>query len=334
MRVLILSAILACAASAPSAPVLAIAPIIPAALPTLSPGDLQAAAIDAKVQAEDQARAIADQARLAADVARDQALALEGQKIVAYAAPSAPLLAIAPATPGDLQAAAIDAKVQAEDQARAIADQARLAAEVALEEQKIVAYAAPSAPLLAIAPAIPGDLQAAAIDAKVQAEDQARAIADQARLAAEAALEGQKEKIEEVTSIAKEKDEELFWNVEDKKWQAIDAVKTVEAKLDGAIASNADTIAKSLTYPVVSPILPYPNLIYPGLTLVKEDTLLKTGDRPKESEEKAKLELLAAPHGVGLVGAWGSSLGAPVVYPGLLGAPVLQPIITPVLKQW
>ncbi|KAI8441554.1 hypothetical protein MSG28_015139 [Choristoneura fumiferana] len=79
---LILSAILACAAAAPSGAILAAVPIIPAAIPTLSPGDLQAAAIDAKVKAEDQARALADEARLAADQARDAAeLAIENQKV-------------------------------------------------------------------------------------------------------------------------------------------------------------------------------------------------------------------------------------------------------------
>lgn len=62
-RQITITAILACAAAAPSgafiAPLAApVAPLvaIPAAIPTLSPGDLQAAAINAKVQAEDQAR--------------------------------------------------------------------------------------------------------------------------------------------------------------------------------------------------------------------------------------------------------------------------------------
>ncbi|XP_048002219.1 pupal cuticle protein PCP52-like [Leguminivora glycinivorella] len=285
MRVLILSAIFACAVAAPSSPVVAIAPIIPAALPTLSPGDLQAAAIDAKVQAEDQARAIADQARLAADVARDQVeLALEGQKPIAYAAP-APVVAIVATNPGDLQAAAIDAKVKAEDEARAIADQARLAADVARDQ-------------------------------------------------AELALEGQKEKGEEVTSIAKEKSEELFWNVEDKKWQAIDAVKTVEAKIDGAVANNAEALAKSLI-PVVAP-LPYANLVYaPGLIpLVKDEKITKTAEKEeKEKLEGSKLEGLALTQGIGLVGAPWPPLT--LVQPGLLGAPLpLQPVLTPIIKHW
>ncbi|XP_061726402.1 pupal cuticle protein PCP52-like isoform X2 [Cydia pomonella] len=283
MRVLILSAIFACAAAAPSAPVVAIAPIIPAAIPTLSPGDLQAAAIDAKVQAEDQARAIAEQAKLAAEAARDQAeLALEGQKPLAYAAP-APVLAIAAPTPGDLQAAAIDAKVQAEDQARAIADQARLAAEIAREQAKL-------------------------------------------------ALEGQKEKVEEVTSIVKEKNEEQFWNVEDKKWQAVDAVKTIEAKIDGAVANNAEALAKSVI-PVVASI-PYANLVYaPGLIpLVKEDKITKTAEE-KDKIETPKLEGLALTQGIGLVGAPWPPLT--LVQPGLIGAPLpLQSVLTPIIKQW
>ncbi|XP_063371036.1 pupal cuticle protein PCP52-like isoform X2 [Cydia amplana] len=281
MRVLILSAIFACAAAAPSAPVVAIAPIIPAAIPTLSPGDLQAAAINAKVQAEDQARAIAEQTRLAAEVAREQAeLASEGPKPIAYAAP-APVIAIGAPTSGDLQAAAIDAKVQAEDQARAIAEQARLAAEVAREQAKL-------------------------------------------------ALEGQKEKAEEVTSIVKEKNEELFWNVEDKKWQAIDAVKTIEAKIDGAVANNAEALAKSVI-PVVAS-LPYANLVYaPGLIPLVKDKITKTAD--KDKIETPKLEGLALTQGIGLAGAPWPSLT--LVQPGLIGAPLpLQPVLTPIIKQW
>lgn len=226
------------------------------------------------------------------------------------------------------------------------------------------AAAAPSGAILAAVPIIPasiptlspGDLQAAAIDAKVKAEDQARALADEARLAAdqardaaELAIENQKVQIEENNDGAKEKSEELFWNVEDKKWQAVDAVKTAEAKIDGDVANNAGAIAKSLV-PVVSPInpigIPFGNIVYaPGLIPLvqpenKDEKLVKAAENEAGKEEEKKVEL---PKLEGIVLATQPLLGAHLVngpvaiyQPGLIGAPIsLQPVLTPaVVKQW
>ncbi|XP_038217637.1 pupal cuticle protein PCP52-like [Zerene cesonia] len=99
------------------------------------------------------------------------------------------------------------------------------------------------------------DLQAAAINAQVKAEDHARALADQARELAEQAIENQQEGIVEGTDLAKERSEEAFWAAEDKKWQAINAAQTAEAAIGGALASN-EALRSSLAYvPGVVPVL-------------------------------------------------------------------------------
>lgn len=103
-----------------------------------------------------------------------------------------------------------------------------------------VAHAAPVAVAHAVAPALPtispGDIQGAAIDAHVEAADHVRASVDQAREAHDqhAELHGQ------AVNAA-----------EDHSWQALDAVKTVEAQLDGAAAGAAPVLAKSLAAPAV-----------------------------------------------------------------------------------
>ncbi|KAJ2939342.1 hypothetical protein O0L34_g13440 [Tuta absoluta] len=115
--------------------------------------------------------------------------------------------------------------------------------------------AAPLAVLPVVTPTIdPGDIQAAAINAQVAAEDQARAFADKI-------VEENNEKVIESDSLVKEKTEENFWAVEDKKWQALDAVQTAAAKIDGAVASNADAIARSALGGVIVPAFVAPSLI-------------------------------------------------------------------------
>ncbi|KAI5643636.1 hypothetical protein NE865_04227 [Phthorimaea operculella] len=183
--------------------------------------------------------------------------------------------------------------------------------------------AAPLAVLPVVTPTIdPGDIQAAAINAQVAAEDQARAAADKI-------VEENNEKVIESDSLVKEKTEENFWSVEDKKWQALDAVQTAAAKIDGAVASNADAIARSAlggvivptfvapsllpapvvrapivpgapfippglplyTAPVISPITP---LLYnPALIAKKEDEkekLIKTAEPEKDKKDETKFE--------------------------------------------
>ncbi|CAG4963513.1 unnamed protein product [Colias eurytheme] len=117
----------------------------------------------------------------------------------------------------------------------------------------------PLQPLVAQAvhvPAVPvpaDDLQAAAINAQVKAEDHARSIADKARELAEQAVENQQEGIIEGTDLAKERSEEAFWAAEDQKWQAIDAAQTAQAAIGGALASN-DALRAAFVYtPGVAP---------------------------------------------------------------------------------
>ncbi|CAG9794477.1 unnamed protein product [Diatraea saccharalis] len=119
------------------------------------------------------------------------------------------------------------------------------------------------APLSVVAPAIPvasvnsGDLQGALIDAKVKAEDLVRAAVDQNREAAEQAVESTNDKVMENNDLAKERSLEAFWAGEEKKWQALDALKTAEAQIDGQIASTSDITAKSLVAPaVIAPVVP------------------------------------------------------------------------------
>lgn len=118
-------------------------------------------------------------------------------------------------------------------------------------------YAPIIVPAVAVPAAVPtispGDIQAAAIDAEVQARDLAQAEADKARELAELANENINEKIVTDSTVVQEKSAEALWSAEDKKWQALDALKTAEAQIDGAVASNANILAKS----AISGVLPY-----------------------------------------------------------------------------
>ncbi|XP_045508415.1 pupal cuticle protein PCP52-like isoform X2 [Colias croceus] len=121
--------------------------------------------------------------------------------------------------------------------------------------QPLVAQAV-HVPAISAVPAVPvsaDDLQAAAINAQVKAEDHARSIADKARELAEQAVENQQEGIIEGTDLAKERSEEAFWAAEDQKWQAIDAAQTAQAAIGGALASN-DALRAGFAYtPGVAP---------------------------------------------------------------------------------
>ncbi|KAJ8707047.1 hypothetical protein PYW08_011181 [Mythimna loreyi] len=89
-----------------------------------------------------------------------------------------------------------------------------------------VAHAAPALPTIS-----PGDLQGAAIDAHVEAADHVRAAVDAAR---------------ENQDQASELHGQAINAAEDHSWQAVDAVKTAEAQLDGAAAGVAPVLAKQL----------------------------------------------------------------------------------------
>lgn len=71
----------------------------------------------------------------------------------------------------------------------------------------------------------------------------------------------------EATDQVKEKAIENFWADQEKKWQALEAVQTAQAQLEGSIASNSDAVAKSLVVPAVAPVVaPYSSYIYaPGI---------------------------------------------------------------------
>ncbi|XP_049882854.1 pupal cuticle protein PCP52-like [Pectinophora gossypiella] len=221
------------------------------------------------------------------------------------------------------------------------------------------ASAAPSGvvPLAALpaAPTIdPGDIQAAAINAQVQVEDQARAAVDSARDLNERVVEDNNEKVVEADSQIKEKTEEAFWSIEDKKWQALNAVQTAEAKLDGAVASNADAIARSalggiivpsyivpssplLQAPVVSPLtVPLSPLVYTPALLPNKEELEKL---EKEKEKQKELVKTAAPEKEGVKPEEEKKteekkleeLQKPLV------TPILTPLVTPTIKldqQW
>ncbi|XP_063631591.1 pupal cuticle protein PCP52-like isoform X2 [Cydia splendana] len=93
-------------------------------------------------------------------------------------------------------------------------------------------HAAPLAVAHAAVPTIsPGDIQGAAIDAHVEAADHVRAAVDATREYHDQAAELQGQAINAA---------------EDHSWQAVDAVKTHEAQIDGATAGVAPILAKQL----------------------------------------------------------------------------------------
>lgn len=146
----------------------------------------------------------------------------------------------------------------------------------------------------------PGDIQAAAIDAQVQAQDQLQAAADKARELAELATENANEKAITDATSANEQNLDAFWSAEDKKWQAVDALKTAEAKIDGAVANNANLIAKSaingvIPYvaavgpisPIVAPIPPVVYSPYVASSSYSTQTVISGQEIKSENQEAA-----------------------------------------------
>ncbi|XP_050678871.1 cuticle protein 38-like [Leptidea sinapis] len=104
---------------------------------------------------------------------------------------------------------------------------------------------------VAVAPTIPpGDLQGAAIDAHVEASDHARASVDAAR---------------EYHDQASELQGRAVNAAEDHAWQAVDAVQTAQAQIDGAAAGVAPNVARQLVghaAPVVAAPVAYGHAAY------------------------------------------------------------------------
>lgn len=149
----------------------------------------------------------------------------------------------------------------------------------------------------------------------------------------------------------KENTEESFWSAQEKQWQVLDALKTAEAQLDGALASNAPVLAKSIVgAPLVAGVVPAapivytPGIIAPVVKTVKEEAkaeepkpemnepLVKSAEETKEDKDSVTIEastknLEAKPQ------------IAPVVAPLAIqpyyshGYPIVAPVaLSPVLK--
>ncbi|VVC91910.1 pupal cuticle protein PCP52-like [Leptidea sinapis] len=150
----------------------------------------------------------------------------------------------------------------------------------------------------AVAPTVPsGDVQAAVVDTQVKIEDQARAFNDQARELAEQAVENQNEGVEVANDLSKEKAEEAFWSAEEQKYRALNEAQIAEAVRDGAMASNADSFAKSsLGYvagvvPGVVPVASVPiTPVVAGAPESKAEEAKPEVKKTAEEEKPAKLE--------------------------------------------
>ncbi|CAG5053129.1 unnamed protein product [Parnassius apollo] len=149
-------------------------------------------------------------------------------------------------------------------------------------------------PIPAAVPTISaGDLQAAAINAKVQFEQQAQAVADKARELAEQATEKQNEGIIEANDLAKERAEESFWAAEEQKWQALDALKTAEAQIDGSIASRASDVALA-AYSVPTAIQAQTGLLGHSVVAAVTKSIPTETANVEEQKEKTEGEAMAA----------------------------------------
>ncbi|CAH2084183.1 unnamed protein product [Euphydryas editha] len=157
-----------------------------------------------------------------------------------------------------------------------------------------VPLAAVAIPTIAVAPTIPpGDIQAAAINAQVQAVDQARSIADEAEERAMQAVENRNEGVVEANDLVKEKSEEAFWAAEEKKWQAMNEAQVAAAKIDGAVASNADVIAKSYALTGIVPVIPgipAAGVIAPGVAIDSASSDDKATAVKSETVSEVKVE--------------------------------------------
>ncbi|CAG5053135.1 unnamed protein product [Parnassius apollo] len=155
-----------------------------------------------------------------------------------------------------------------------------------------IAYSAVTIP--SVVPTIsPGDLQAAEINAKVQVEQQAQAAADKARELAEQATEKQDEGIIEANDLAKERAEESFWAAEEQKWQALDALKTAEAQIDGSLASRASDVALA-AYSVPTANQALTGLLGQSVVAAEPKIIVPEGIKADEQKEKAESNAMGA----------------------------------------
>ncbi|KOB74020.1 Pupal cuticle protein [Operophtera brumata] len=142
----------------------------------------------------------------------------------------------------------------------------------------------------------PGDIQAAAIDAQVKAQDWAIANVDKARELSELALENLNERAISYNDQVKEKIVEQFWSAEEKKSQALDALRTAEAQISGTVAKDADVWAKNAVagpYIVLAPnvaltpkILPIGSAPIPPI--VYTPGIVAPGQKTAENEPKVE----------------------------------------------
>ncbi|CAH0716818.1 unnamed protein product, partial [Brenthis ino] len=105
----------------------------------------------------------------------------------------------------------------------------------------ILTYGAYPVASLSVAPINSGDLQAAAINAHVEASDQSRAVVDA---------------VQEVNDQAAENHGRAINAAEDHAWQAVNSAQVAAAEIDGAAASVSPAAARSVVAPV-SPVLSY-----------------------------------------------------------------------------
>lgn len=137
--------------------------------------------------------------------------------------------------------------------------------------------------------AIPsGDIQAAAIDAQVKWQ----AALEKARQISEQAAENLNVNAYSNVAINEAKLSDAFWANEDKKWQTLDAIKTAEAQLDGAIASNAAILAKGAAItPLVGAVSPYsavPAISSGDIQAAAIDAHVKYADLAQAAVDKAR----------------------------------------------
>lgn len=216
----------------------------------------------------------------------------------------------------------------------------------------------PALAYTAVLPTIsPGDIQAAAIDAQVKVQDQAIAAVDKARELSELAVDNINEKAFSSNDQVKEKVEEQFWSAEEKKWQALDALKTAEAQIDGSVARNADVLSQNAIRPYlavvpvavapVAPIAPVaftPGIVAPVLKTATEEVkevkeenaeaVVKSAETPEEAKDSVAVEAteakLAETNSLEAKPLVASVITAPLLteqYRYTIGAPIVPPVL-------
>ncbi|OWR46044.1 pupal cuticule protein [Danaus plexippus plexippus] len=255
MRVLVLSALLACVSAAPShlVPIgLAALPVaaLPVAVPTVPSGDLQAALIDAQVKINDQAQELVDQARARAE------LVVENQN---EGVPEANDLVKEKSE--EAFWAAEEKKWQALNEAQVAA--AKLDASVssniaAYKDAQVFPYAAIGSPM--IAPVVPNAAGASAVSSGEEKADVKSADASEVK---SAEGEVKSEAISEIKSEDKESVEVGAADVKSADMMKADGVMAAEMMKEDAIAElkKLDLSLQALKTVYPSPVAVAPSII-------------------------------------------------------------------------